>query len=111
MKLYIQIIAAGVAVVYVVGLWTSGIDLDSNWLRYYSIAVVILTVFWGCWDWWLWRRALHQLYPVSASCPRRYMAGELSGHHGMRQAGKNLAQSAWSISSCVKPSAVPASDC
>ena len=52
---YLQTLAAIVAAVYAAGLWLSGVKPELTWLRYYSIAVVVLIVAWWIWDRWLWR--------------------------------------------------------
>ena len=57
-KSSIQILAAIVAAVYSFGLWRSGVEPELAWLRYYSIAVVILIAAWWTWDHFLWRAPL-----------------------------------------------------
>lgn len=59
-RLYIQIVAAVVALTYTILLWKSGITPEVKWLRGYSIAVLLAVVLWGAWDRWIWRGSLFQ---------------------------------------------------
>ena len=60
-RLFIQIIAGLVALVYVPFLWSSGVTTDWRWFyRGYSIAVLLAVVLWGVWDRRIWRVSLCQ---------------------------------------------------
>jgi hypothetical protein len=51
----VQLVAAVVVVVFAIGILTSGGNVDSGWLRFYSIAVTAALVVLGLWNRWLWR--------------------------------------------------------
>lgn len=52
--------AAVVAAVFAAGLWLSGIAPELEWLRYYSLAVLLLVALSWAWDNWIWRWPLAQ---------------------------------------------------
>ena len=52
---FTQVVAAVVALVFAAGLWLSGSAVDVAWLRYYSIAVLAVTLLLTVWDRWMWR--------------------------------------------------------
>ena len=59
-RLSARISAAVVAIVYVAGLWLSGITPDLEWLRYYSLAVLLLVALSWAWNNWIWSWPLSQ---------------------------------------------------
>ena len=61
-RVYIYAIAAIVAVVYVGGLWISGITPELEWMRFYSLAVLLLIALSWAWDKWIWRWLLFQRF-------------------------------------------------
>lgn len=53
-KVRVQVIAALVVVVFAVGIWRTGGGAKLQWLRFYSLAVLIATAVLGLWDRVLW---------------------------------------------------------
>lgn len=54
-RLVIQIVSGFVAIVYAIGLWSSGVTPRLSWLRFYSLAVPLAVVLWWAWEYWMWR--------------------------------------------------------
>ena len=51
----VQLIAAVVVAVFVVGLWATGTPVEATWLRFYSAAVFAAVVVLGLFERYLWR--------------------------------------------------------
>ena len=79
-RLYIQVIAAVVALIYTVLLWRSGITPEVRWLRGYSIAVLIIILLWGAWDRWIWRVSFFQQMRLIPPDVSGTWQGELRSH-------------------------------
>jgi hypothetical protein len=54
-RLYVQVVTAIVVLVFAVGIWATGDAVNPAWLRFYSVAVLVITLTLGAWDHWLWR--------------------------------------------------------
>ena len=54
-RLLIRIVTGVAAIVYTIGLWSSGITPQPSWLRFYSLAVLLAVVLWWAWEYWMWR--------------------------------------------------------
>jgi len=54
-RIRVQVIVALVMVVFAVGIWASGDTPELRWLRFYSVAVVVVLLALAAWDKWLWR--------------------------------------------------------
>jgi hypothetical protein len=59
-RIRVQFIVALVIMVFAVGIWASGDTLRLQWLRFYSVAVVVVLIALAAWDNWLWRLPLLQ---------------------------------------------------
>ena len=79
-RLFIQIIAGGVALIYTILLWKSGITPEVRWLRGYSIAVLLAIVLWGAWDRWIWRVSFFQQMQFVPPDVSGTWKGELRSH-------------------------------
>ncbi|MEU3649278.1 hypothetical protein AB0E59_38300 [Lentzea sp. NPDC034063] len=73
----IRAIAVIVATVFVSGAWIQGGKLELGWLKFFSIAVLAVTVSVTVWDIWLWRLPLAQLIPGVPRCLRGTWQGVL----------------------------------
>lgn len=51
----VQVVAGIVVGVYALGLWGSGVAVEAEWLRFYSVAVLVAGAMLLAWDRWLWR--------------------------------------------------------
>jgi hypothetical protein len=51
----VQVIVALVILVFAAGIWASGDMPKLQWLRFYSVAVVVVLLALAAWDKWLWR--------------------------------------------------------
>lgn len=58
----VQVIAAVVIIVFAIGILLTGGTLETSWLRFYSIAVLLGVIVLGAWDSWLWRTPLAQRF-------------------------------------------------
>lgn len=67
-NLTIRVVTAIVVLVFVVGTWQTSGELDLDWLKFFSAAVLIATVSFSLWDLWLWRTWVFQRIP---GVPRR----------------------------------------
>jgi hypothetical protein len=76
----IRLIAAVVAIVFIVGAWIKSGQLDLDWLRYLSIAVLLATGILTAWDLWLWRLGLAQAIPGVPKCLRGTWQGVLTSY-------------------------------
>jgi len=56
----VQSIAVVVLAVFAIGIWANGDELNADWLRFFSVAVLAGTAALGMWDRWLWRVDLAQ---------------------------------------------------
>jgi hypothetical protein len=56
---FVQVVAAVVVVVFAIGIWSSGGQVDLGWLRFFSAAVFVATALLLLWD-----RAIWKLSPV-----------------------------------------------
>jgi hypothetical protein len=63
----VQVIVALVILVFAVGIWGSGDMPKLKWLRFYSVAVIVVLLAFAVWDKWLWRLPFLQQV---ASVPR-----------------------------------------
>jgi len=54
-RTFIQVVAAIVVAVYALGLWFSGVAVEAEWLRFYSLAVLVAAGGVFIWDKWAWR--------------------------------------------------------
>lgn len=54
-RLAIQLLVAVVAGVFVLGIYLSGDTVEAEWLRFFSPAVLVVTLIWSAWDNWIWR--------------------------------------------------------
>jgi hypothetical protein len=54
-RTWIRITAGVVVGVFALGLWTSGVAVEADWLRYFSLAVLAATILFAVWDKWGWR--------------------------------------------------------
>lgn len=54
-RLAIQLLVAVVAGVFVLGIYLSGDTVEAEWLRFFSPAVLVVTLLWSAWDNWIWR--------------------------------------------------------
>jgi hypothetical protein len=62
----LRVIAILISAVFVVGVWVSTGKPDFSFLRFFSIAVFVVTIALAVWDKWLWKtRAAQQLPGVS----------------------------------------------
>ena len=59
-RLLIRIVTGLAAIVYTIGLWSSGITPRLGWLRFYSLAVLLAVVLWWAWEYWMWRFSAFQ---------------------------------------------------
>ena len=59
-RIRVQIIVALVIIVFAAGIWASGDTPQLQWLRFYSVAVVVVLLALAAWDNWLWRLPLVQ---------------------------------------------------
>lgn len=59
-RLVVQVIAAVVVLVFVLGIWLTGGAPKLAWLRFYSVAVVLLLLLGAIWEHWAWRWPLVQ---------------------------------------------------
>jgi len=66
-RIRVQMIVALVIIVFAAGIWVSGDTPQLQWLRFYSVAVVVVLLALAAWDNWLWRLPLVQRV---ASVPR-----------------------------------------
>jgi hypothetical protein len=62
-----QFIVALVVAVFAIGIWMSGDSLEFRWLRFYSVAVVVVLLALAAWDSFIWRWAVVQRF---ANVPR-----------------------------------------
>lgn len=63
-KLTTQVIAFIVVAVFAVGIWAKGDTPNTEWLRFFSLAVFLATLFLNIWEWFGWRIGLLQRLPV-----------------------------------------------
>lgn len=90
-KLAIQIVAATVVAVFVVGTWLKSRQIDLGWLKYFSTAVFIAgVVLWLC-DAFVWRLAFVQRIPGVPRCVRGTWKGELKSFWIDPSTGKRIA--------------------
>jgi hypothetical protein len=66
-QVLIRVVASVVVVVFAVGIWSTGGNLDLGWLRFFSAAVLVATVVLWLWETLIWRSRLAQRIP---SVPR-----------------------------------------
>lgn len=59
----IRVVAIIVSAVFVVGSWLTTGTADLSFLRYFSIAVLVVTITLAAWDKWLWKTRLAQMIP------------------------------------------------
>jgi hypothetical protein len=57
----LRIVAIVISVVFVVGVWVSTGKPDFSFLRFYSMAVLVVTIALAVWDKWLWKTRLTQM--------------------------------------------------
>jgi hypothetical protein len=57
----LRIVTILISVVFVVGVWVSTGKPDLGFLRFYSIAVLVVTIALAVWDKWLWKIRLAQM--------------------------------------------------
>lgn len=62
-RVYVQVIAALVVAVFAAGIWLSGDAVRVEWLRFYSIAVVVALIAIAAWVYILWRLPPSQRLP------------------------------------------------
>lgn len=53
-KTRVQVVAALVVLVFAIGIWRSGGGAKFQWLRFYTVAVLVATAALGFWDRFLW---------------------------------------------------------
>lgn len=58
-----RVIVAIVLVVFVVGTWVQDGELNLGWLKFFSAAVLVVSLVLMLWDVWLWRLSLIQMIP------------------------------------------------
>jgi len=56
----LRIVAILISAVFVAGVWISTDQPDFSFLRFYSVAVLVVTIALAIWDKWLWRSRLAQ---------------------------------------------------
>lgn len=54
-RLAIQALVAVVAAVFVAGAYLSGDTVEPGWLRFFSPAVLAVSLLWSLWENWIWR--------------------------------------------------------
>lgn len=54
-RVAIQLLVVLVASVFVLGIYLSGDTIKASWLRFFSPAVLVVTVAWSLWEHWIWR--------------------------------------------------------
>lgn len=59
----LRIVAILISAVFVVGVWISTGKPDFSFLRFFSIAVLVVTIALAVWDKWLWKNRLAQMLP------------------------------------------------
>ena len=59
----IRVVAIIVSAVFVIGSWLTTGKADLSFLRYFSIAVLVVTIALAVWDKWLWKTRLAQMIP------------------------------------------------
>lgn len=71
----IQIIVGLVIIVFAVGIWSTGDTFEPGWLRFFSVAVVVVSIAFAIWNKVLWRTRLAQKF----SKVPRYLGGTWRG--------------------------------
>jgi hypothetical protein len=62
-KIFIQVVAGIVVIVFAVGIWFTGGTLNPEWLRFFSAAVFVAFIILTIWENWLWHLPLVQKFP------------------------------------------------
>src|SRR5437867_3071338 len=62
-RVLVQVVAVSVVVVFAIGIWSTGQQLQRSWLKFYSIAVLVATAVLASWDHWVWHWPLVQKLP------------------------------------------------
>lgn len=57
----LRVVAILISAVFVVGVWVSTGSPNFSFLRFYSVAVLVVTIALAIWDKWLWRSRLAQM--------------------------------------------------
>lgn len=64
-KPHVQVIAAVTVLVFAVGILASGGNVDSTWLKFYSMAVTVAVAVLTLWNRWLWRTRIGQSFKAA----------------------------------------------
>jgi len=62
-RVFVEAVASIVVLVFAIGIWSTGAQVDLGWLRYYSCAVTAAVVVLWLWDRLLWKLPLAQRIP------------------------------------------------
>jgi hypothetical protein len=62
-KPLVQVVTVIVVGVFAVGILASGGTAEAEWLKFYSVAVLLVMVVLGVWDRWLWKFCISQKIP------------------------------------------------
>lgn len=56
----VQVVALIVVAVFTLGIWSTGGEVELQWLRFYSIAVLVAVAALNLWEVWFWRLPIFQ---------------------------------------------------
>lgn len=86
----VQIAVALVVAVFAVGIWLTGGSIQPVWLRFYSAAVLVLTVAGIVWERWLWSTGLAQKMPGVPPDLRGTWKGKLKSEWTSPETGEGI---------------------
>lgn len=79
-RLIVNAIASVVASVFAFGVWLSDDPKNFGWLRFYSAAVLLVTLLLMLWEHWVWRWPIIQRIPKIPRSVRGTWKGEIKSH-------------------------------